>query len=314
MNNIDDLDFLKIGKFVERDNELFPVNNYAEHILNIFSLNLPEEPVRFLKRSVENRNRSFMVSGMKYSVDRCGEFFYVKDITEYFDDIDHVVDLMSLQHEIKNPLTVIDGAAQILQIKIKDSFVYNTADKILKESKRIKNILDEISLLHRDLSYGYINIRDIIKELVESIRISYPDSDVIVEIDPEISEFFGDRKLLYIALFNILKNSCEAKRDTSIRISLSLDSSVKVRKKVGSKTFKMLKIAISDISGGITNEHLEKIFTPFFTTKSKGSGLGLFISKSIIEKHDGRIYVNTMYGYGTNFIILIPYRIGGEND
>ncbi|ADR18580.1 two-component system sensor histidine kinase NtrB [Calditerrivibrio nitroreducens] len=314
MNNIDDLDFLKIGKFVERDNELSPVNNYAEHILNIFSLKLSEEPVRFLKRAVENRNKFFMVSGMKYSVDRCGEFFYVKDITEYFEDIDHVVDLMSLQHEIKNPLTVIDGAAQILQIKIKDGFVYNTAGKILKESKRIQNILDEISLLHRDLSYDYINIRDIIDELVESIKISHPDSDVIVEIDTDISEFLGDRKLLYIALFNILKNSCEAKRDTSIRISLSLDSSVKVRKKVGSKAFKMLKIVINDISGGITNEHLEKIFTPFFTTKSKGSGLGLFISKSIIEKHDGRIYVNTIYGYGTNFIILIPYRIGGEND
>jgi len=314
MNNIDELDFLKIGKFVARGNEFFPVNNYAEHILNIFSLNLPEDPVRFLKRAVENRNRSFMVSGMKFSIDRLGEFYYVKDITEYFEDIDHVVDLMSLQHEIKNPLTVIDGAAQILQIKFQDGFVYNTADKILKESKRIQNILDEISLLHRELSYDYINIRDVIEEVVESIKISYPDSDIVVEIDPEILNFLADGKLLYISIFNILKNSCEAKKGTSIRISLSLDFSVKVRKKQGSKTFKMLKIAISDRSGGIINEHLEKIFTPFFSTKSKGSGLGLFISKSIIEKHDGRIYVNTKYGYGTNFIILIPYKTGGEND
>lgn len=314
MEFFEDLDFLKIGKFIRDENKIVPINYYGEHILNMLSLNLAEDPKRFLKIFKGKKKRVFMVGGIKYSVFVRDKYIYVQEITEFFDDINNFVDLLSLQHEIKNPLTVINGAAQLLKLKAKGEFINDTAEIILKESKRIQGLLDNISVLFKDIKCDDILAKKFLDELVESIKVAYPDISIFVDIDPEISVFYGDRSLLYIALFNILKNSCDANKNTTINISLSVDVSMKLKLYANDKSLKMLKFTVSDTSGGIKNDDLERIFNPFFTTKSKGSGLGLFIAKHIIEKHNGRIYLNTVYGYGTTFIVLIPYRYGGKSD
>ncbi len=314
MDLLEDLDFLKIGKFVKDENRIVPLNYYGEHILNMLSLNLTDDPKRFLKTFKSNRKKVFMAGGVKYSVFVKDKYIYIQEITEYFDDINNFVDLLSLQHEIKNPLTVINGAAQLLQIKASGKFIADTAEIILKESKRIQGLLDSISVLFKDIRMEDISAKKLLDELVESIKVAYPEVGIFVDIDPEISFFSGDRDMLYIAFFNILKNSCDANKKTTINISLSVDVSMKLRFSGTDKSFKMLKFTMSDTSGGIKNDDLERIFNPFFTTKSKGSGLGLFIAKNIIEKHNGRVYLNTTYGYGTTFIVLIPYQIGGKGD
>jgi two-component system sensor histidine kinase AtoS len=68
----------------------------------------------------------------------------------------------------------------------------------------------------------------------------------------------------------------------------------------------MIKFNIVDHAGGINDKIRDRIFTPFFTTKSKGSGLGLSIAREIIEKHNGKLEFRTTPGIGTTFTILLP--------
>jgi len=314
MNFFDELDFLKIGKFTIAGGKLLPVNYYGEYILNLLSMHLKGDPKNFLDNLISKGKKLFMLGGMKYSVNYSNDVIYIQDLTEYLDDAENFIDLLSLQHEIKNPLTVINGAAQLLQMKSQDSFVTNTADIIFKESKRIQGLLDSISILFNEPNIKEIDIKRFIDDLVGALKLAYPEVTIFVYIDSELSCFYADRIMFYSALFNILKNSCDAKGDCNITISVSFDVSMKMKPSLFEIPLKMLKFSIIDNSGGIKSDELEKIFNPFYTTKSKGSGLGLFIAKNIVDKHKGRVYVNTLYGLGTSFIILVPFYERGEND
>ena len=87
---------------------------------------------------------------------------------------------------------------------------------------------------------------------------------------------------------------------------LSIDPTIKYINKKQNWALPMLKISINDTGPGITEDIQKKLFTPFFSTKNRGTGLGLVIAKEITEKHKGRIEVSSIPGAGTTFIIYIP--------
>jgi signal transduction histidine kinase len=304
-----DLDLLRIGKFFQEKNKTTPLNHYAEFVLNVISMNTDEEPYSYLSRLFSTKNKVFELGGYRFGINEDKDYLFVIDLTDYVSDINYFVDLLSLQHEIKNPLTVIDGASQLLKLRSDDRFVLDSADIIQKESGRIKNILETLSVFSRELCIDTIVLKDFLDELVSSIKSIYINVGFFVDVDPEIVTIKGDRVQLYRAFFNVLKNSCDARNDTNIRVTVLIDSSLKLKSKKSGKNKFMLHFTVSDTSGGIPKEHATKVFTPFFSTKSKGSGLGLFIAKTIIEKHYGRIYFNTNTGIGTTFHILLPFEM-----
>ncbi|MCX8085017.1 MAG: HAMP domain-containing histidine kinase [Calditerrivibrio sp.] len=310
----DELDILRIGKFEFKDGRVIPINDYAEKILNNITININDDPKQFIRNIFSDNIKLINISSMKLGVAKFGDFFYFLDLTDYLNDMNNFIDLLSMQHEIKNPLTVINGASQLLKLRFKDSFVQHTADIITKESGRIQHLLDSISVLFKNLKIDTVILKSFLEELISATKMIYPDVEIGADIDPEISKFRCDKEQFYIAIFNILKNSCDAYSKTKINISVSIDASMKMRSSYTDKTVSMIKFSISDLSGGIKNEDVNKIFNPFFTTKSKGGGLGLFIAKNIIEKHNGRIFFNTLYKYGTTFNILIPYSSGELDD
>jgi len=77
---------------------------------------------------------SFELGGYRFGINEDKDYLFVIDLTDYMSDINYFVDLLSLQHEIKNPLTVIDGASQLLKLRSDDQFVLDSADIIQKES------------------------------------------------------------------------------------------------------------------------------------------------------------------------------------
>lgn len=312
MDSIDDLDFLRIGKFVFNDNRISPINNYGEFIFNVIAINLKEDPNSFIMRKISSNSKMFEVGGYKYGLNTKGSEIFISDLTDYLSDISNFIDLLALQHEIKNPLTVIDGASQILRNREVNEFVSQSAEIIQKESGRIKNILDGLSILHRDLTIEKIFLRKFIDELTSSISSIHDGVEFTVDVDPEIIHIYGDYEHLYRSFFNIIKNSCDAMPNTRIRISVSIDTSLKIRYKGSNRYSYMLRFIINDTSGGIKDCNIHKIFNPFFSTKSKGTGLGLFIAKTIIEKHGGRIYFNSNFGVGTTFYILLPLNQGDD--
>jgi signal transduction histidine kinase len=128
---------------------------------------------------------------------------------------------------------------------------------------------------------------------------------------------FIDKLLFRQCLFNVLTNSIEAGGEKArINISLSINSSSNLPAHLANKINldydeSILVTTISDNGPGIRPENRDKIFAPFFTTKSSGSGLGLAVAWKLIKAHGGDIFLGETSGPGATFHILLPARLGG---
>jgi signal transduction histidine kinase len=116
------------------------------------------------------------------------------------------------------------------------------------------------------------------------------------DLDPDLPEIYADPVELRRALFNILQNAADAMPEGGI---------VAIHARV-TENGHGVDLQISDTGAGIHEKELEKIFHPFYTTKTAGTGLGLAISRKIIEEHGGTVFVQSQEGKGTTFAIALP--------
>jgi signal transduction histidine kinase len=143
-----------------------------------------------------------------------------------------------------------------------------------------------------------------VKALVEdTIRLVQGDIPTKVEIRvdvPDSSWIIADKQRLEQAVLNIIKNALDAMPGGG---TIGISS----REDVDNK---LIEIRIQDTGIGIEPETARKIFDPFFTTKEdgKGSGLGLFVAREIVEEHEGNIRVESVEGEGTTFVIRLPMK------
>lgn len=218
-----------------------------------------------------------------------------------------------LAHEIKNPLGGIKGAAQLMGQEIEqESDLHDYLRVMLKETERVNRIVEE--LLHlaapRRLRQEPVNLHKVIgdiillqKEVARSRQISF-----LTDFDPSIPPIMGDEELLTQLLLNLVKNALEASgTDGKIRVSSRIVSEYRMNQKgEGRGRSRMVSIEIHDNGPGIRKEHLDQLFTPFFTTKSSGTGLGLAICQKIVAEHRGMIKVESEPEHGTTFTVLLP--------
>jgi nitrogen-specific signal transduction histidine kinase len=229
------------------------------------------------------------------------------DISSISYKFEHYMDIDSFLHEIKNPLTVIDGVAQILRENNLDSYTSECIKILCSEINRIKTLLDELKLINQVvIDKEEIDIHKFIDEIIASLKILFSDIVFKIELDPTVKVIHGDRQKLFRAFYNIIKNACEAKKNSVIILSIFIESSIKYYDKFNNVYSNMVKFNITDLGGGINKEISEKVFTPFFSTKSKGFGLGLTIARQIIESHNGKIEFKSKSGIGTTFSVLLP--------
>ena len=204
-----------------------------------------------------------------------------------------------ISHELNNPIGIICGFAEILLNKknLTDSDM-ESIEYIHKEAVRCKKLLGDLLDFARTPAPCYIknNLKDVIRETVNLLKNQdkyksvlfnsvFPGEDIEIEIDAvQIKQVF----------LNVIINSCEAMEyHGSLNIELSY-------------TPLTAEVKITDEGPGIKEEEKEKIFIPFYTTKTRGVGLGLAVSGDIIEKHNGSIHVGGKPGRGAEFIITIP--------
>jgi len=229
------------------------------------------------------------------------------NVDEFRPNLEELFDISSFQHEMKNPLTVIDGTSQLILAKSNDEYIRKCAGIILNETERIKHIMQNIRMLSEmEIEYTEFSLLAFLEELKDSLSVLFPDIKLAVQIEPSLRNITADRKKLFMAVNNIIKNACEAQKEGTISMYLSIDPTIKYINKKRGLALPMMKISINDSGPGITEETLSKLFTPFFSTKNRGTGLGLVIAKEITEKHKGRIEVSSTPGQGTSFMIYIP--------
>jgi two-component system nitrogen regulation sensor histidine kinase GlnL len=219
----------------------------------------------------------------------------------------------NLAHEIKNPLSGIRGAAQLFARRVADDTLSEYTDIIIKEVDRLDSILREMLNFARParLVKKELNIH----KVLDSVLFLTKDGNAtfMKEYDPSLPPVSGDEGQLTQVFLNLVKNAKEAAGENgTIRIITRMITEFHLVEEGsggeggGDGGGKMAAVEIKDNGVGIRPEDLEKIFTPFFTTKDKGSGLGMAISLKIIKEHSGFIRVDSEPGEYTTVTVYLP--------
>lgn len=210
-------------------------------------------------------------------------------------------------HELRNPLAGVQGFAQFLLEDIEEEHPSRkTAEKIMVGVKDIDRIASRLLEFTRPMSPNYQNVDlcEVLEQEVELARAELADRRNVhleLEIPQERVRVWCDGILIKQAVLNLLKNSMQELNDSGGRINVSLRWDL-LRNRVN--------ILVVDDGSGIDEVTLPKIFNPFFTTRTTGTGLGLAMVKKIVEAHRGIIDVTSVKGEGTHFRIELPIARG----
>jgi nitrogen-specific signal transduction histidine kinase len=215
----------------------------------------------------------------------------------------------SMAHEIRNALVAVKTFMDLLPEQNRDA---ELADVARREMKRVDAIVGRMMKFATPAKPAFSPVR--LHEILEhSLRIVQPriESKLISfhkEFHAAPDSFSGDDYQLEQAFVNLLLNAIEAICSSgTLTLATDLvaeDSSGRLREK--SKAARFIRITIADTGVGIPIENVGRIFEPFFTTKQNGTGLGLPVTRRIIEEHGGRIRVESDVNKGTRFTVLLP--------
>jgi two-component system sporulation sensor kinase A len=215
-----------------------------------------------------------------------------------------------IAHEVKNPLGVIVSAAEFLEVKIPKS----DADAVEALDKIKESALRAAFILHSFLEYARpsrrlaerIDANRLVKEAADSLMIRPLLSNIEADMRLNRGQIMVevDKNQMIQVIFNIIKNALEAMpAGGKITVTTSKEA---VRDLAAAG--KAAVIEIKDSGRGISPESMDKIFEPFYTTKEagKGTGLGLYVSKTIVENHGGALTIESVEGKGTRVRIALP--------
>jgi two-component system sensor histidine kinase HydH len=207
-------------------------------------------------------------------------------------------------HEIRNPLTGIRTTVQFIGSKFKqDDARRQDIEDIIRELDRIEQIITDMLLFARPPigKPDTIDANEIVSGALDSLTLQIENASLVTEkkLAVDLPKISFDPDLMYQVFLNILLNAIEAMPDGG-KIKVRTSS----RKLRSRKT--MVDIRFTDAGCGIDREHKEKIFTPFFTTRAKGTGLGLPISLQIVRAHGGTITARNNPKAGATFRVSVP--------
>ena len=206
--------------------------------------------------------------------------------------------LFQLNHEIKNPLAVVNGYLQMID-RTKDEKKKNKYLKIIKqEIKRAITIINDFTNLGKikKLNNEPIDLSIIIEEIIEMLEpiLKSINSQIHYENLDEIY-VMGDYDRLKQVFLNLIKNSIEAKDKDFLIIDIKIE-----------KLKKEFNIIIKDNGKGMTEEELNHMMDTFYTTKKRGTGLGTTYVKRIIKMHQGKIKFKSKEKEGTTVTVTLP--------
>jgi len=215
-----------------------------------------------------------------------------------------------LAHEIKNPLAGLQGSAELLAREAEGA-ARDYALVIAREARRVDGLVRELLDLARpaSLQSGPVNIHGVLRDVL-LIAKGVPGGDRVLftqHFDPSLPAILGDHEKLTQVVLNVLRNAVEAVRETpGAEVVMETGvASVRLRQKNG-RTVPLARIAVLDNGSGISESMLPRLFTPFATSKAQGTGLGLAVSRRIVEAHGGRIEVRNRAGGGAEAALYLP--------
>ena len=217
-----------------------------------------------------------------------------------------------IAHELRNPLGGIRGAAELLLGKLPDAPLARYAELIRAEADRMRRLLDDLAELTRgaDLRPRRANLHRVIDDLVElhSHSEGWRGIKVAREYDPSIPEFEFDPDRTTQVLLNLVRNAVQAMDGKgTLTLRTRIESAYHLEHS-GPERARLVRVDVEDTGPGIPAEDLPLLFTPFFTRRKSGTGLGLAVAQHWTVKQAGRILVTSRVGMGTRMRVELPLR------
>ena len=216
-----------------------------------------------------------------------------------------------LAHEIKNPLSGIRGAAQLLSQKLPQEHLNEYTDIIINQTDRLTSLVNNILGPNKKPSFELQNIHAPLENVLHLLQQDLSESgiDLIKDYDPSIPEISIDIYLLEQSVLNLVKNAKESLEEGEVfSPEIRIVTRVLRQEFLGQTQHKTVcSISVRDNGPGIPKDLKDSIFFPMISSKATGSGLGLSITQGIISQHNGIIKCESEPGK-TEFSILIPIK------
>ncbi|HVQ56805.1 MAG TPA: ATP-binding protein, partial [Pyrinomonadaceae bacterium] len=223
----------------------------------------------------------------------------------------------SIAHEVNQPLSgIITNASTCVRMLEADppnvDGALETAKRTIRDGKRASDVIVRLRAMFRkkDFSVESVNLNEAAEEVVALLRTELQKSSVVfrAELTPGLPPVEGDRVQLQQVILNLLLNAADAMstvddRPRELTILTASDGDDRVR------------LSVRDVGTGFSPDQAEKLFDAFYTTKKSGTGIGLSVSRSIIEGHHGRLWAEPNEGKGAVFSFSVPMNgPSGGND
>ena len=210
-------------------------------------------------------------------------------------------------HEIKNPLASIS-----IYLQLMDKMMEKNGSMTREEAKKYLDVVsEEVDRINRiavdflfavkpmKVDLSSISANDIVRKTMEVVGPELEEKGIRLDLNlaTSLPKVLADVSLMQQALLNLVKNAMQAmpedRKDPRITVSTYIDSD-------------MVKLSVADNGCGMNEEQMSKIFEPYYTTKSSGTGLGLTVLFKIMKQHGGDVAVHSVQGEGSEFILQIP--------
>jgi len=293
---------------VSRDMEIFyPTNRF----INFYSVPLVIERQDSVAGDAVPGPRSATAA----TGERVGHAIILRDITESRRTEQQTIESERLNaltllaagvaHEIGNPLNSLNIHLQLIEREArkldgaKGTELQESVDVARAEINRLDSIISQFLRAIRPTrpQLRPENINTIVEEAVRFFALEIKDRDIVVEqeLRSDLPLLELDRDQIKQAFYNVIKNSFEAMKSRGIlRIRTDLDESHVI-------------VRFTDTGGGISAENLSRVFEPYFTTKTSGTGLGLLIVRRIVREHGGELSIESSEGKGLTLTIRLPH-------
>jgi len=226
----------------------------------------------------------------------------------------------SINHEVKNPLFIIKGLAESCLERQKEG-IFPSKEKALEsandamkrsmdQADRAMDIIKRLSLFAKagidsEIKFEPVNLTQVIEDILPLIRYELAAHSIALtrDIPPDLPPVNADRRYLEEIFFNLMVNACQAIKETGKPGEI----------KIGARgEEERVLMEVTDNGPGIPADKLKDVFRPFYTTKAEGTGLGLYITKQLVEKIHGRIDVRSEVSQGTTFTVVLPKHKSGS--
>jgi len=218
--------------------------------------------------------------------------------------------IRGLAHEVKNPLGGLRGAAQLLEQELDDPELREYTNIIIGEADRLRNLLDRLLGPALPTTISEINVHEALSRVQHLVAAEMPDGITLVsDYDPSLPLIHWNLDQLIQTLLNLVRNAAQALGDHG---NITLRTRSFRHFNIGEVQHRLvIRIEVIDDGPGVPAELAGSLFLPMVTGRAEGSGLGLSIAQTLVQRHGGLIECTSEPG-NTNFSIFLPIPNAGS--